>query len=658
MKFGDWASPKANSCSSKEKNTEVDISEIVKHSAKLSVLNEAVDKTQNHDQVNTKEEEKMSSQNTKINTNPNADILVSLSNLADVHSACRLPKLKGLPAQSQCEKGDSKAVTPFSLPVTNLLAVHGPSSSGLTLADLAKGHSSAIELTHYSVKLGTCLSTHPGKRMQDTCVSKTEGVEKISETNQSSPTTGIASSIPSCTQLLSNLARLHISKSDTIQSQSVAPSIPDNQKPVTATVHTQPKLPFNPSILGKEPLGKGTTISLSELVKARGTENSASGYEQPYSPATSNNQQICSGSTSPGNGSVAKLTVSSLSELARAYGVDKDKSTTLSPLHSSIMPGTDTGSGNMSTGPSLGLSLANLAQKHRIQKQSGEQVHQGSASIPITGPLQTGSSLALSKHFNKTDKSDIMLSLSSLVEKRATVDQKSKDPGSTGTSKHSEKVKKGEGSSIVIKRHSAKRSREETGNQVDSDHWESSKKTEESEAVKGENKPGTIVNQGVSPVISLADLIKHKIPATQNKTASHSKGDKVQVLQDSVKTGQETVVSELGNFDIQVQKLENDFRKQLDICDEIRKEDFQHFLKYPSSIANTFCLNIVRMPMHEPCHIKYKYRHFSYKYQTRSCHKDTGIALGRVTPFDFSTPSPDDIVKAKQKLAYNRSGQK
>lgn len=658
MKFGDWASPKTNSGLREEKNTDIDVSEIVKYCAKLSVLNEAVGKTLSHDQVSTKEEEKVSCQNAKINTNPNADILVSLSNLANVHSACRLPKRKGLSAQSQCEKGDNKDVTQFSSPVTDLLAVHGPSSSGITLSDLVKSHSSPVELTHYSVKSGTCLSTHSGKRRQDSCVSKTEGVVKISETKKSSTTTGITSSIPSCTQPLSDLARLHMSKSHLIQSQSVAPSVSDSQKPITATVHTQPKLSFNPLTLGKESLGIGTSICLFELAKAHGTENLASGYEQPNSPATSNNLQTCSGRTSSGNESMSKLTGSSLSELARACGVDKDKSVTSSPLPSTIMPGTNTGSGSMFTGPCLGLSLANLAQKHGIQKQSGEQVHQGSTGIPITGPPQTGSLLDLSKHLNKTDKSDIMLSLSSLVEKHATVNQKSKDPSNTGTSKHSEKVWKGEDSGIVIKRHSAKRSREENGNRVDHDQPKSSKKTEEPEAVKGENKPGTTVNQGVSPGISLADLIKHKIPATQNKTARHSKADKVQVLQDSVKIGQETVVSELGNFDIQVQKLENDFRKQLDICDEIRKEDIQHFLKYPSSIANTFCLNIVRMPMHEPCHVKYKHRHFSYKYQMKSCHKETEIVLGRVTPFDFSTLSPDDIVKAKQKLAYNRSGQK
>lgn len=54
---------------------------------------------------------------------------------------------------------------------------------------------------------------------------------------------------------------------------------------------------------------------------------------------------------------------------------------------------------------------------------------------------------------------------------------------------------------------------------------------------------------------------------------------------------------------------------------------------------------------------KRKYFKFSYIYQMKHVKKSADV-VKKIVPFDFSTPSPDDIVKTKQQAAFTRTGEK
>lgn len=83
----------------------------------------------------------------------------------------------------------------------------------------------------------------------------------------------------------------------------------------------------------------------------------------------------------------------------------------------------------------------------------------------------------------------------------------------------------------------------------------------------------------------------------------------------------------------------------------------------PSTLAKSVCFQS-RMSYNpgtgvQVTHQTVKFPKFLYSYQTKhhaSC--VSTILHQHITPFDFSTPSPDDVVKSKQKAAFTRSGDK
>ena len=88
--------------------------------------------------------------------------------------------------------------------------------------------------------------------------------------------------------------------------------------------------------------------------------------------------------------------------------------------------------------------------------------------------------------------------------------------------------------------------------------------------------------------------------------------------------------------------------------------------KVPSLFARCICLQLAGpqdskpnpvKPTHKFEKKKVRFPTFQYQHQTRKLKVPSETPLHKVTRFDFGTPSPDDLVKARQRAAFTRSGQ-
>ena len=85
--------------------------------------------------------------------------------------------------------------------------------------------------------------------------------------------------------------------------------------------------------------------------------------------------------------------------------------------------------------------------------------------------------------------------------------------------------------------------------------------------------------------------------------------------------------------------------------------------KPPSLFARCICLHWAEgskrkaQPMPKPMARNAKFPRFQFQFQTRKLVKTVESPLHVVARFDFSTPSPDDIVLTRQKAAFTRTGQ-
>lgn len=106
--------------------------------------------------------------------------------------------------------------------------------------------------------------------------------------------------------------------------------------------------------------------------------------------------------------------------------------------------------------------------------------------------------------------------------------------------------------------------------------------------------------------------------------------------------------------------LSDEFSESLRITDEFFSEGeitSSNNLKMvsPSVLAKTFALQMLRQ-MQPVSKKRLRFQRFSYQLQVRKVEKSSPKAKQNIVPFDFSTPSPDDMVKKKQTLAFTRSG--
>ncbi|XP_063408361.1 uncharacterized protein LOC134691824 isoform X2 [Mytilus trossulus] len=78
------------------------------------------------------------------------------------------------------------------------------------------------------------------------------------------------------------------------------------------------------------------------------------------------------------------------------------------------------------------------------------------------------------------------------------------------------------------------------------------------------------------------------------------------------------------------------------------------FVKFQASfLGQVLCLYDCNYKINK----KRKYGQFSYTHQMKNIKRSCNI-MNEIIPFDFTTPSPDDIVRSKQKAAFTRTGEK
>ncbi|XP_052098618.1 uncharacterized protein LOC127733294 isoform X1 [Mytilus californianus] len=136
--------------------------------------------------------------------------------------------------------------------------------------------------------------------------------------------------------------------------------------------------------------------------------------------------------------------------------------------------------------------------------------------------------------------------------------------------------------------------------------------------------------------ISLTDLAGKKIVKSCPKVTQPVKKEKKQFLAQESVEGHDLEVplptfSEETVYDVQ--------------CD---------FVKFQASfLGQVLCLYDCNYKLNK----KRKYSQFSYIHQMKYIKRSCDI-MNEIIPFDFTTPSPDDIVRSKQKAAFTRTGEK
>ncbi|XP_060565428.1 uncharacterized protein LOC132724560 isoform X1 [Ruditapes philippinarum] len=309
---------------------------------------------------------------------------------------------------------------------------------------------------------------------------------------------------------------------------------------------------------------------------------------------------------------------SPLTDLAKAQtsstpGLAKTSLDNISPLSESAK--TQLGSSPLSAlakadfkSSPVGMSLSQLAEAHGVKKTTVTTVREKNISEnkenhDVLKP-NSGSMLSFK---NKGDKDQIMLSLSSLIEKHGTTE-------TAGTNVN----------------RSRKNEEAELGSQA-------------SASPKG---------------LSLADLAKKKNPQVLKETKGIAKIKKTNLLLegDDTKELSEAKKDVKSTNSAKVEFVDVDLIEEKFIClDDLQLEHFKNYLKDPSSIGNALSLKAGVKPEGKRRR-KYKQKKFSYRCQMKGLREVLQVEMSKIKPFDFSTPSPDDIIKLKQKQAFNRNG--
>lgn len=292
---------------------------------------------------------------------------------------------------------------------------------------------------------------------------------------------------------------------------------------------------------------------------------------------------------------------------------------------------------------SVGMSLSQLAEAHGIAKPSlglnpaknkDNSIEEKAATFGF-GKQKSASLLSSEMYKNKTDKAQIMLSLSSLIDKQGTI--------------------KNDESRVVIKQSASISSKTDTDRQGYDIHQQNASLCTQSKIGK-QSAESTDIRSKLA-TLSLADLAKGRSPHNQKEMKSASKAitAKAKELLKEENGNDEMANESTTQYNKDMSDLEDLLDVKITLKDDVYIETVKHLMKRPSNFGSTLCLEIsVRAKGSKQ--IKYKRKKFSCSLQMKDMKERLPVELKEIKAFDFSTPSPDDVVKAKQTQAFNRSG--
>ena len=180
-------------------------------------------------------------------------------------------------------------------------------------------------------------------------------------------------------------------------------------------------------------------------------------------------------------------------------------------------------------------------------------------------------------------------------------------------------------------------------------------------------------NKSSKTNVSLAELAKIKDRKSHSKVSDETKGDtdksligslrKMTVLDKEMCRGDELdVKNDEKCKDVAVKDAIDDARRELHIqnLDCLIQVQASKFATHASKFGKTLCLK-VRVKRGDKDSVilrRYKTERFSYKAQMKGRENNSPVRMRKLIPYDFSEPSPDDIVKQRQKAAFSRTGER
>jgi len=314
----------------------------------------------------------------------------------------------------------------------------------------------------------------------------------------------------------------------------------------------------------------------------------------------------------------------SLAELAKSHSDQHSSSqpslSDQANLHSAASPGHTQGTQSMNQSPS-GISLAalsyqskstgsspvslskpatttktggiSLAELAKAHSMNKQSVDEEKKTVSNEAASTTGSLLRPEVMKNKDDVSQKMLSLSSLIQKQS----------------------KGTGDQRDV----------EIGAQSSASSGQAS--------------------------ISLRDLVKDK-SAKSNSNKDEGVGTKIL---DKVNKTDSIVYETQDDEDISMLTSSFGDTCTMDIFEESQIQFISSMVTRPSVIANTLFHHLMKST-NKDAKVKYKHKKFKFQYQVKGQALKATDVYHEIKAFDFSTPSPDDLVKERQRQAFTRTG--
>ena len=184
-------------------------------------------------------------------------------------------------------------------------------------------------------------------------------------------------------------------------------------------------------------------------------------------------------------------------------------------------------------------------------------------------------------------------------------------------------------------------------------------------------KPNNEGSKQGKPNISLADLAKTKEVKTRSKVLDKNNTGvdksligslkKMAVSDKAISRGDKMRMDEQCK-DIAREDDVNGPRREVLIenLDSLILAQASKYATHASKLGKTLCLK-VRVKQDDTDSVrlrKYKTRRFSYKAQMKGRERNSPVHIRKIIPYDFSEPSPDDIVKQRQKAAFSRTGER